>query len=121
MRKTLITKRSFALPLNATLYGKNRMKANLKVWVLLLMSHLVLAVIPSLIVENKLTAFIPYHSVFTPLEIFKFLGLPVYGQTDEDMFMAPITVLGWCLVTALWLIIHYGFAVVLSHLTRRSR
>ncbi|WP_157704953.1 hypothetical protein [Shewanella marisflavi] len=96
------------------------MKANLKLWALLLVSHSALAVIPSFIVENKWTVFIPYHSVFTPLEIFKILGLPVYGQAGEDMFMAPITVLGWCLVAALWLVIHYGFAVALSHLTRRS-
>lgn len=104
----------------AALNGKSRMKANPKLWALLLNSHLALAVVPGLIVDNKLTAFIPYHSVFTPLEIFKSLGLPVYGQVSEDMFMAPITILGWCLVVALWLVIHYGFALVLSHLTRRS-
>lgn len=96
------------------------MKANLKLWALLLIFHLVLAVVPSLFVENKLTAYIPYHSVFTPLEMLKPLGVPVYGQVAEDMYMAPITILGWCLVAALWLIIHYGFALVLSHLTRRS-
>ncbi|MDP5144240.1 hypothetical protein ORJ00_15945 [Rheinheimera baltica] len=97
------------------------MKANLKLWAMLLISHLALAIIPSLITENKLTAFIPYHSIFMPLDIFKSLVLPVYGQAGEEMFMAPITVLGWCLVVALWLIIHFGFAVLLSHLTNKGK
>ncbi|WP_421133475.1 hypothetical protein [Alteromonas sp. A079] len=96
------------------------MKVNLKLWGLLLISHFVLAIVPGFIVENKLTAYVPYHSVFTPLEMFNSLGVPVYGQVTEGMFMAPITILGWCLVVTLWLIIHYGFAIVLSHLTRRS-
>jgi len=87
-----------------------------KLWLSLISAHIVLAVIPSAIWENKVTAFIPYNSVFTPLEIFKLLDIPVYGHVSEDMFMTPITVIGWCLVFASWLLIHFGLALTLSHL-----
>ena len=87
---------------------------------MLVVSHLALAIIPSIFVENKFTVLVPYYSLFAPLEIFRSIGLPVYGQVNEDVFMAPITNLGWALVVALWLVIHYGISQLLSHLTMRS-
>lgn len=96
------------------------MKSTVKAWWILISAHLFLAVVPFLLIENKLTAFIPYHSIFIPLELAAYAGLPVYGQVSKDMFMAPITVLGWCMVAALWLTIHFGLAAVLSRLTRHT-
>ncbi|MGX5200427.1 hypothetical protein [Aliikangiella sp. IMCC44632] len=95
------------------------MKIKLKFWLLILVSHLVLAVIPNYIFDNQLTAIIPYHSVVMPLEIFKLFGLPVYGQIEDHMFMAPITFLGWCLLAFFWLIIHYGVATLIIYLIKR--
>ncbi|MBV1910607.1 MAG: hypothetical protein KUG78_14995 [Kangiellaceae bacterium] len=101
--------------------AKQTLKLTLKVWVLLLASHVVLAVVPSIFVENKITAYIPYHSVFTPLEMFNSYNVSVYGQVTENMFMAPITILGWSLVIILWLTIHFGLAFVIAHFRNKFR
>ena len=82
----------------------------LKYWLTLILLHLVLAIVPDMFVSNKITAMIPLFSIFLPLELYNYLNIPVWGEVNENMFMAPITLLGWFLVVFSWILVHYVLA-----------
>ncbi len=92
-----------------------------KLWLILVLLHVVLAVVPDMFVSNKLTAMIPLFSILLPLEIFDYLNIPVWGKVNENMFMAPVTLLGWSLVIGTWLLVHFYLAKGLIHLPNRWR
>ena len=89
-----------------------------KVWMVLLIVHLVLVILPGFVISNKISSIIPYYSVFGVLELGDYLGLRVLRQITEDMFMAPITFIGWSFVISFWLMVHWVLSVITCHLTR---
>ena len=91
----------------------------IKYWLILFLFHVILAVVPGIFASNKLTAMIPLFSIFLPLEFFDYLNIPVWGEVQENMFMAPVTLLGWLLVIGTWSLIHYCFAIGIDYLTSR--
>jgi hypothetical protein len=93
------------------------MRATFKYWLTLLVVHLSLVFFPGFLIENKFTATIPFYTIFSVLEFGDYLGLTVLGEITKDMFMAPITFIGWSFVISFWLLFHWLLGLVLSHLS----
>ena len=95
------------------------MRAYKKYWLSFLTIHICLFFLPSSIFGVKATAAIPYYSIWGVLELGSIFGLPVIGKVTEDMFIAPITFIGWSFVVSFWLLFYLLISQVISHLTSK--
>lgn len=83
-------------------------------WIALVTAHALLALIPFAIHQSKVTALIPYWSYFGVLSVLNDVGLKVFADFSEGVFMAPVSALGNVLVALFWLFVHAGIAAVLT-------
>jgi hypothetical protein len=95
------------------------MRVKFKYWMILLAIHISLVFLPSFVIENKITASIPFYTIWGVLEFGDYLGLTVLGEITEDMFMAPITFIGWSFVLFFWLLFHWLLSLVVCNLIRK--
>jgi len=97
------------------------MKSYLKIVTSLVAIHLLVAILPSLLIENKITASIIYYSIFYVLQIASDLGLAVFGVITEDTFMAPINLLGWSFIILFWSIVHSLLGYIILRMFRLNQ
>jgi hypothetical protein len=97
------------------------MKPILKIVTSLVAIHLLVAIVPSLLIENKITAAIIYYSIFFVLQIASDLGLAVFGIITEDTFMAPINLLGWSFIILFWSIVHSLLGYIVLRMFRLNK
>lgn len=87
-------------------------------WIALLATHAALALIPFAIYESKATAQLPYYSYFGILGILSKLGLNVFAEFNEGMFMAPVSRSGNVSVVLFWIAFHAFLAVAVMRVSR---
>jgi hypothetical protein len=75
--------------------------------------------VPGFIFESKAAVIIPYYSIFGPASIFKSLGLPIFEQVTENMFIAPITYLGWFLIILFWFVVYVIIGFLINLIIRK--
>lgn len=84
------------------------------VWLLFMVCHAAVAIIPFYAHESMWTALLAYYSYFgLAVQLFGW-GLPVIGQFHEGMLIAPVTPLGQCLIVLFWMFVHAGLAALVS-------
>ena len=88
------------------------------VWLALVAAHAALALIPFAIYESKATALLPYYSYFGILDLMSKLGINVFGEFREGLFMAPVSNSGKALVALFWLVFHALAAITVMRVSR---
>lgn len=83
-------------------------------WLLFMVVHAAVAVIPFYAHESMWTALLAYYSYFGLAVQLYGWGLPVIGQFHEGMLIAPVTPLGQCLIFLFWMVAHAGLAGLVS-------
>ena len=71
-----------------------------------------LALVPFLLIETKLTALLGFYSYFPILELLRGIGLPVFGKFESGMVMAPVTKAGIASIVTFWLAMHFVLACI---------
>jgi hypothetical protein len=92
-----------------------------KLWFVLWGAHLLLAVVPFLLIESKVTALLAVYSYFPVLELLSRTGLPVIGEFQNGMVMASATKTGLVALGVFWLTTHFLIASVLAFIWKSLR
>lgn len=84
------------------------------VWLVLMVLHAAVAVVPFYAHESMWTALLAYYSYFGLAVQLSGWGLPAIGEFHEGMLIAPVTPLGQCLILVFWMLAHAMLAALLS-------
>ncbi|MCZ8016197.1 hypothetical protein EV673_1737 [Limnobacter thiooxidans] len=84
------------------------------VWLVLMVLHAAVAVVPFYAHESMWTALLAYYSYFGLAVQLYGWGLPAIGEFREGMLIAPVTPLGQCLIVLFWMLTHAMLAALFS-------
>lgn len=89
-------------------------KSTFKLALIIALVHISLTLLPFMLYESDITAWLPYSAYFGVASLLHQTGLPVIGPCPEGMFMAELTLFGQCAVYGTWCLVYVGMAALVS-------